>query len=92
MSSLSVFTLILFSLLRPNNTIVYAPKYKYSLDEKRPPKPQAGFFSWIGPILTMKEDTMIDKLGLDAVTFLRYLRMLRWMFVFITAHSHRHAH
>jgi hypothetical protein len=46
MLALSLGTIVLFSLLRPKNKIVYAPKWKYSSDRNRPPPVEDGFFSW----------------------------------------------
>lgn len=84
-AALSALTIIAFSILRPANAAVYAPKYKYSEDGKRPPKINSGFLSWITPLIKVKEDDMVSKLGMDAVVFLRFSRMLRWMFMAIAA-------
>lgn len=84
MAVLSASILVLFSILRPNNSIVYAPRYKFSPDSKRPPKLDSGLLSWIRPIWECKEDVMLDKLGMDAVVFLRFQRMMRWMFFVIS--------
>jgi hypothetical protein len=75
MLGLSLGTVLAFSVLRPRNKIIYAPKYKYSTEEKRPPKIDDGLFSWIGPLRTTKEPDMLVEMGLDAVIFLRFLRM-----------------
>ena len=40
-----------------------------------------GLFSWIGPIAKTKEHVLVEKIGLDAVIFLRFTRMLRNIFV-----------
>lgn len=77
--ALSLFTLIAFQILRPNNKIVYAPKYKYAEEGKAPPKASEGFFGWIPPILKYKEHDLLPLIGLDGVTFLRFVRMMRWM-------------
>ena len=78
--ALSLFTLIAFQILRPNNKIVYAPKYKYAEDGKAPPKVSEGFFGWLPPILKYHEHDLLPLIGLDGVTFLRFIRMMRWMF------------
>lgn len=36
-------------------------------------------FSWVRPLMTIKEPQMVDMIGLDGVVFLRFLRMTRWM-------------
>lgn len=75
--ALAVFTLFMFCLLRPNNKIVYQPKLKYAEGDKKPPPMGDGFFSWIPPILRTSEEEMLHSAGLDAVTFLRFVRMIR---------------
>ncbi|CAE6359927.1 unnamed protein product [Rhizoctonia solani] len=61
-------------------SVVYEPKAKYHEGDKSPPKINAGFFSWVSPLINVKEQELVDKIGLDAVTFLRFLRLLRWSF------------
>lgn len=41
-----IIAITAFSILRPNNSVVYQPKVKYSEDDRRPPKLDKGFFSW----------------------------------------------
>jgi hypothetical protein len=38
------------------------------------------FFGWLSPLIHVKEPELVDKVGLDATTFLRFLRMMRWLF------------
>lgn len=78
------FTLLLavgFSLLRPYNSIVYAPKLKVADDKHAPPPMGKGIFAWMGPVLKTKEADLIGLIGLDATVFLRVLRMCRNMFL-----------
>lgn len=77
--ALALVTLIAFQILRPNNKIVYAPKYKYAEDGKAPPKASESFFGWLPPIIKYKEHDLLPLIGLDGVTFLRFTRMMRWM-------------
>lgn len=72
-------TIFGFQLLRPNNKIVYAPKYKYAENGRQAPKVGDGFFDWIGPVWRYKENDLLPLIGLDAVTYLRFGRMMRWM-------------
>ena len=37
-------------------------------------------FGWLPPLIHTKEPELLDKIGLDAVAFLRFLRMIRWLF------------
>ncbi|SNX85875.1 uncharacterized protein MEPE_04584 [Melanopsichium pennsylvanicum] len=78
-AALAIFTLLMFQILRPNNKIVYAPKYKYAEDGKAPPKASEGFFGWLPPVIKYKEHDLLPLIGLDGVTFLRFIRMMRWM-------------
>ena len=63
--------------------MVYQPKVKYHVGDKQPPQISSGYFSWIPPLIHSKEPYLLDKIGLDAVVFLRFLRLLRWLFLFI---------
>jgi hypothetical protein len=53
---------------------------KYHLGDKQPPRISSGVLGWISPLLHTKEPELIDKIGLDAATFLRFLRMMRTIF------------
>lgn len=80
--SLGVTTLlvIIFSLVRPKHNLVYAPRSKHTDAEHAIPPPGKSIFGWIKPVWHAKEEQLFDKLGLDAVLFLRFLRMLRSIF------------
>lgn len=78
------FTLLLaigFSLLRPYNSVVYAPKLKIADDRHAPPPMGNGIFAWVGPIIKTSEQDLIPLIGLDAVVFLRILKMCRNIFL-----------
>jgi len=70
-----------FSLLRPYNSVVYAPKLKIADEKHAPPPMGKGMFAWVGPILTTKEQELVTLIGLDATVFLRVLRMCRNLFL-----------
>lgn len=73
-----------FCWLRPRNSIVYAPRAKHA-DEKHAPLPLSRTpWSWITAVKDVKEQDLVEKIGLDAVIFLRFLRMIRNMFVVLT--------
>ncbi|KAL8949178.1 MAG: hypothetical protein Q9222_004691 [Ikaeria aurantiellina] len=82
-TSIGVMILITlaFSLMRPRNTIVYAPKIKYADEKHAPPRIGKGLFDWVGPVTRTKEPLLVEKTGLDAAIFLRFTRMLRNMFL-----------
>ncbi|KAF2795402.1 DUF221-domain-containing protein [Melanomma pulvis-pyrius CBS 109.77] len=75
---------LIFCWLRPRNSTVYAPRAK-NADEKHAPLPlKRGPFSWVHAIKDVKEQELVEKIGLDAVVFLRFLRMVRNIFVVLT--------
>ncbi|KAF8891775.1 DUF221-domain-containing protein [Infundibulicybe gibba] len=83
-SAISIVTIVAFNLLRPKNKIIYEPKVKYHADDKPPPPISDSLFGWLPPLIHTKEPELMDKVGLDAVTFLRFLRLMRWLFTGIT--------
>lgn len=81
-SSLGISLIILLSwcLIRPYHSTVYAPKLQ-NVDQKHaPPAIEKGYFAWFKPLIKCQESDLIDKLGLDAIVFLRFLRMCRTIF------------
>ena len=72
---------ILFSLVRPHNTVVYSPKTKHADEIHKPPRIGSAPLAWVAPITRTKEETLIEKIGLDAAIFLRFLKMCRNMFL-----------
>ncbi|KAJ4483501.1 hypothetical protein J3R30DRAFT_3402189 [Lentinula aciculospora] len=84
MSIISVITIISFNLLRPKNKMIYEPKVKYHVGDKPPPRISDSLFGWLPPLIRTKEPELVDKLGLDAVVFLRFGRLMRWLFTGVT--------
>lgn len=81
------FSLLLaagFCFLRPRTNAVYAPRAKHADTKHAPPRLDTGYFSWIQPIKAVKEQDLVEKIGMDAVVFLRFLRMLRNILLAIT--------
>ncbi|KAK5084733.1 hypothetical protein LTR05_005811 [Lithohypha guttulata] len=79
--ALSAALTLLFSLLRPRHNLVYAPRTKYADSTHSLPPMSSGLFGWIKPVWNAKEELLVEKLGLDAVVFLRFTRMLRNIFI-----------
>jgi hypothetical protein len=79
--AISSVVFIAFSLLRPRHKIVYAPKLKYGNEKRSPPPIDDGLFSWLKPVWHCTDEYLLDKIGLDAVLFLRFWRMCRNMFI-----------
>ncbi|KAF9212710.1 hypothetical protein BGZ59_006409 [Podila verticillata] len=61
--------------------VIYAKKYKYSAENKRAPRLEEGYFSWMGPVWSCPDSDLVDKIGLDAVVFIRFIRMCRQVFM-----------
>ncbi|KAG1739129.1 uncharacterized protein EDB91DRAFT_1136016 [Suillus paluster] len=83
MSIISVVTVIVFNVLRPKNKVIYEPKVKYHVGDKKPPRISDSLLGWLPPLIRTKEPELVDKLGLDAVTFLRFTRMTRSLYTSI---------
>ena len=79
-----VLICLLFSLIRPYNTAVYAPKVRHADTKHAPPAIGRGFFSWLSPVLKTKEEVLVEKIGLDAAIFLRFTRMCRNILLVLT--------
>ncbi|KIJ65940.1 hypothetical protein HYDPIDRAFT_87248 [Hydnomerulius pinastri MD-312] len=80
MTIISAATVIAFNILRPKNKVIYEPKVKYHVGDKKPPRISDSLLGWLPPLFRTKEPELVDKLGLDAVTFLRFTRMTRSLF------------
>ncbi|KAL3464418.1 hypothetical protein BJX64DRAFT_254961 [Aspergillus heterothallicus] len=74
----------LFSLVRPRHTLVYAPKVKHADRKHAPPPVGKGFFSWLKPLVRTKEPELVDCIGLDATVFIRFTKMCRNIFIFLS--------
>ncbi|KAK7398465.1 hypothetical protein QQX98_012152 [Neonectria punicea] len=77
----TIFTAIVFSLLRPYNQAIYAPKLKHADEKHAPPPLGKAPWSWITTVWSAKEETLIHSIGMDATVFLRFIRMCRNMFL-----------
>ncbi|KAG5650817.1 hypothetical protein H0H81_010929 [Sphagnurus paluster] len=80
MSGISIVTIFAFNFLRPKNKMVYEPKVKYHESNKLPPEISDTLLGWLPPLVNTRERELLDKIGLDAVAFLRFLRLIRWLF------------
>ncbi|OAX81455.1 ribosomal RNA small subunit methyltransferase NEP1 [Emergomyces africanus] len=71
---------LLFILLKGKLTRIYQPR-TYLVPERERTKPSPpGLFHWIAPVFKTSNSEFIQKCGLDAYFFLRYLRMLLKIF------------
>jgi hypothetical protein len=81
---ISILLAATFSLFRPRHSLVYAPKAKHADKNHKPPPVGKGFFAWIKPVIKTREAELVDTVGLDAAIFLRFTKMLRNIFIFIS--------
>ncbi|KAH7026600.1 uncharacterized protein B0I36DRAFT_294726 [Microdochium trichocladiopsis] len=72
---------IAFSLLRPHNSVVYAPKLKHADEKHAPPPIGKGYLAWVKPLWSTTEKETVAYAGMDAAIFLRFTRMLRNLFL-----------
>ncbi|KAJ5584435.1 uncharacterized protein N7459_004235 [Penicillium hispanicum] len=80
----SIALVLLFSLFRPRHSLVYAPKVKHADQKHSPPPVGKGIFSWIKPVVYTREPQLVETVGLDAAIFLRFTKMCRNIFIFMS--------
>ncbi|OQE30659.1 hypothetical protein PENFLA_c002G00153 [Penicillium flavigenum] len=80
----TVLLALLFSLVRPRHSLVYAPKVKHADLKHTPPPVGKGFFAWVKPVINTREAQLIETVGLDAAIFLRFTKMCRNIFIFLS--------
>ncbi|KAK3071868.1 hypothetical protein LTR53_007859 [Teratosphaeriaceae sp. CCFEE 6253] len=71
----------IFLLLRLRLSRIYRPRSYLVPERERVPAPPRGVVAWLGPLFTTPNLAFIQKCGLDAYFFLRYLRMLLKFFL-----------
>ncbi|EKV11410.1 hypothetical protein PDIG_50470 [Penicillium digitatum PHI26] len=72
---------LLFLLLKGKLTRIYQPRTYLVPDRERTTPSPPGLFRWIVPVFRTSSSEFIQKCGLDAYFFLRYLRMLLKIFL-----------
>lgn len=75
---------LLFSIFRPYHNAIYAPKVKHADQKHAPPPVGKGVFAWVPPVLSVKEENLADRIGLDAIVFLRCAKMMRNIFLVLS--------
>ncbi|CAG8207018.1 unnamed protein product [Penicillium salamii] len=76
-----VVEFILFLLLKGKLSRIYQPRTYLVPDRERTKPSPPGLLSWIIPVFRTSSSEFIQKCGLDAYFFLRYLRMLLKIFL-----------
>ncbi|KAI9367578.1 hypothetical protein BJX61DRAFT_292997 [Aspergillus egyptiacus] len=72
---------VLFIFLKGKLTRIYQPRTYLVPDRERTAPSPPGLFKWVVPIFRTSSTEFIQKCGLDAYFFLRYLRMLLKIFI-----------
>ncbi|KAJ5793679.1 hypothetical protein N7457_000278 [Penicillium paradoxum] len=80
----TVLLALLFSLVRPRHSVVYAPKVKHADLKHTPPPVGKGIFAWVKPVINTREPQLIETVGLDAAIFLRFTKMCRNIFILLS--------
>ena len=80
-----IYSSSIFFFLTVASQVIYEPKVKYHEGNKSPPRISDSLLGWLPPLVFTKEPELLDKIGLDAVVFLRFLRLLRWLFTGVAA-------
>ncbi|KAL9106110.1 MAG: hypothetical protein Q9227_008810 [Pyrenula ochraceoflavens] len=82
-TSIVIFAIeaILFILIKDRFTRIYQPRTYLVPEKERTKAASAGWWKWIIPVLKTSNSEFIQKCGLDAYFFLRYLRTLLKIFV-----------
>jgi calcium permeable stress-gated cation channel len=72
---------IIFCFIRPYNTVVYAPRLRHADEKHAPPVLGKSPWAWVSPVITTKEEMLVEKVGMDATVFIRFIAMCRNMFL-----------
>ncbi|KIK66859.1 hypothetical protein GYMLUDRAFT_37938 [Collybiopsis luxurians FD-317 M1] len=74
----------LFLVLKERLKRIYSPRTYLPPSEKRSPKLPSGPWKWLPALVNSRAEDIIDKNGLDAYMFLRFLKMLIQIFLVFT--------
>ncbi|KAL8739459.1 MAG: hypothetical protein Q9190_007739 [Brigantiaea leucoxantha] len=80
--TLTIGIILLFSYLRPRNTLVYAPRTHYAHSSSEP-KIDKSLGTWM-ELIQKCDDDLVTGIGMDATIFIKFMRMLRDIFLILT--------
>lgn len=63
---------------------MYAPKLKHADEKHAPPPIGKEPWSWLTALWKTKEEALVHQIGMDAVVFLRFVRMCRNLFLVLS--------
>ncbi|KAF9058941.1 hypothetical protein BDP27DRAFT_529917 [Rhodocollybia butyracea] len=83
-SALLLVEVGLFLTLKQRLERIYSPRTYLPPPDKQSTKLPSGPWKWLPAIINARAEDIIDKNGLDAYMFLRFLKMLVWIFLVFT--------
>ncbi|CAG8481845.1 9876_t:CDS:2, partial [Acaulospora colombiana] len=75
---------IAFEITRKRNKKVYEPRTYLVPEEKRSESSHGGLLGWLIPILKISDDKVVNRIGLDAYMFLRFIRLFAIIYAVFT--------
>ncbi|KAG0232951.1 hypothetical protein B0O80DRAFT_432152 [Mortierella sp. GBAus27b] len=75
---------VAFAIVRYWSKKVYQPRTYLVSDEKRSPELPTGLFSWVTASFSVPDSVLVERIGLDAYMFLRFMRMAAFLFAGFT--------
>ena len=79
-----ILSVLLFSFLRTKLKRIYSPRLLLLQDEHLPHgKLPSSWLAWVSPSLMSRDDDIFRHLGLDALVYLRFLRLLLKASIFV---------
>ncbi|KAJ3732412.1 DUF221 family protein [Lentinula guzmanii] len=83
-SALLLIEVGLFTALKQRLERIYSPRTYLPPPDKQSPKLPPGPWKWLPAVLNSRAEDIIEKNGLDAYMFLRFLKILVWVFLVFT--------
>src|ERR1700761_4463173 len=82
-TAIAVFAIqvVIFLLIKDRFARIYQPRTYLVPERERTKSSPAGWWKWIKPVISTSNSDFVQKCGLDAYFFLRYLRTLLRIFV-----------
>ncbi|KAF9116942.1 hypothetical protein BGX27_008090 [Mortierella sp. AM989] len=82
--AVAVAVFIAFCIVRHWNKKIYQPRTYLVSEDIRSPELPSGIFSWITASFAVKDNVLVERIGLDAYMFLRFQRMSTILFTGFT--------
>ncbi|KAG0265257.1 hypothetical protein BG011_005128 [Mortierella polycephala] len=83
-TAVGVAIFVAFCIVRYWNKKIYQPRTYLVNEDVRSPELPSGVFSWITASFMVKDDDLVNRIGLDAYMFLRFQKMSATLFIGFT--------